>query len=445
MTYVANSNGLYSVKWINSAYTGPIFNFRRSSDNVTLNFYVSGDGNSVGTLLGGTGTSLASWLSGATAFVTIWYDQSTLGNHATQTNNANQPTYNTVNKCLNFNSANFNRFVLPNGTVPFNNTNYTVVVKHGTLTSSSAFLGSGITSVNNANAFGLNGNTYINYWWGNDMLNGAYSANNTVTWKYDGSARYVYINRTLFTSAASSGRTSTSANNFIGLGETTNNNYANGQIFNIFIYTTALSDANRLSAESDVGVVIATEYPCFLQGTKILRFNPDTYQEEYTPIEKLRKGDLIPTSESGYKLIHAIGYRTLFSPKSDPNPSNRLYTFSKSNCPEIFEPLHITGEHCTLHRNIPADKRKLISEHMGDVYITEEFYRMPACLDDRAEPYEGPDEPVIIWHFALEHEYDTYNYGVYANGLLVESSSIRSLLEKSGMNLICSSESYGTK
>jgi hypothetical protein len=82
---------------------------------------------------------------------------------------------------------------------------------------------------------------------------------------------------------------------------------------------------------------------------------------------------------------------------------------------------------------------------MGDVYITEEFYRIPAHLDDRAEPYEGPDESATIWHFALENEYDTYNYGVYANGLLVESSSIRSLLEKSGMNLICSSEPYETK
>jgi hypothetical protein len=188
-----------------------------------------------------------------------------------------------------------------------------------------------------------------------------------------------------------------------------------------------------------------TQYPCFLQGSKILRFNPETYQEEYAPIETLRKDDLIPTAESGYKLIQAIGHRPIPHPKNDPNPSNRLYTFTNTNCPTIFEPLHITGEHCTLHRNISAEKRKLITEHMGDVYITEEFYRIPAHLDDRAEPYEGLDEPATIWHFALENEYDTYNYGVYANGLLVESSSIRSLLEKSGMNLICSSEPYETK
>jgi hypothetical protein len=183
-------------------------------------------------------------------------------------------------------------------------------------------------------------------------------------------------------------------------------------------------------------IVTSNVYPCFLQGSKILRFNPETYQDEYAPVETLRKGDLIPTAESGYKLIHAIGHRTIPQPKNDPNPSNRLYTFTNTNCPSVFEPLHITGEHCTLHRNVSASKLVQIKEHMGDVYITEEFYRMPAHVDDRAEPYEGPDEPATIWHFALENEYDTYNYGVYANGLIVESSSMRSLLEKSGMQLI---------
>ena len=177
-------------------------------------------------------------------------------------------------------------------------------------------------------------------------------------------------------------------------------------------------------------------YPCFKQGTKILRFNPETYQDEYVPVESLRKGDLVATAESGYQPIHSIGYKTITKPKSDPNPSNRLYKFSSPNCKEIFEPLYITGEHCTLHRHIPAKKRNLITEHMGDVYITEEYYRMPAFLDDRGESYDGEDSPATIWHFALEHENVAHNYGVFANGLLVESCAIESLMEKSGMRLL---------
>jgi hypothetical protein len=73
---------------------------------------------------------------------------------------------------------------------------------------------------------------------------------------------------------------------------------------------------------------------------------------------------------------------------------------------------------------------------MGDIYITEEYYRMPALLDDRATPYDGEDEPVTIWHFSLEHENVAHNYGVFANGLLVESCAIESLIEKSGMRLL---------
>ena len=73
-TYTGTSNGIYSVKWLNSSYTGPIFNFRRSSDNATSDFYVSGDGNSIGTSLEGAGTTLVSWLGASTAYIKKWYD-----------------------------------------------------------------------------------------------------------------------------------------------------------------------------------------------------------------------------------------------------------------------------------------------------------------------------------------------------------------------------------
>jgi len=56
-------------------------------------------------------------------------------------------------------------------------------------------------------------------------------------------------------------------------------------------------------------------------------------------------------------------------------------------------------------------------------------------FDKRAESYDGEDEPVTIWHFALENEHPLYNYGVYANGLLVESCSIWYLHTKSGMEI----------
>lgn len=433
--YASNGKGFYSVQWINTSYTGPIFKFRRSSDNALLDFYTSLDGKQVGTTLGGGGTSLSSWLSGSTAFVNTWYDQSTLGNHATQSTTARQPTYDSTSLCLNFVSSSSQFLNLPNGTVPSGNSNYTVVINHGTLQSQSGLLGSGTTSNNQENSFALTGTTYINYWWNNDFIAGSYAANNKVSWKYNGSTRFIYINGTLFSSANASGRNSGTANNYIGLGETANNNYANGQINCILIYSTALSDTDRLSAEYYTRVpetIIPPSYPCFREGTQILRLYRGV--EDYTPVESLQRGDLIRTSTSGYKPISLIGQKQIYnSQKSDIK--NRLYRYSTSICPELFEDLFVTGEHCALVNVLSDEKLQAVKEYMGDIYVTEGDYRVPAHLDERAVPYEK-EGPVTIWHFALEHSDPKENYGVFANGLLVESASEDYLQNYSGMKLI---------
>jgi len=59
---------------------------------------------------------------------------------------------------------------------------------------------------------------------------------------------------------------------------------------------------------------------------------------------------------------------------------------------------------------------------------------LPACVDERASVYlkEGP---YAIYHLALENDNYYHNYGIYANGLLVESCSKRYLNELSGMTL----------
>jgi hypothetical protein len=55
----------------------------------TQDFYADRLGNLLTVPL--TGQPLANWLGGATGYVTTWYDQSGLGNHATQTVAANKP------------------------------------------------------------------------------------------------------------------------------------------------------------------------------------------------------------------------------------------------------------------------------------------------------------------------------------------------------------------
>ena len=175
-----------------------------------------------------------------------------------------------------------------------------------------------------------------------------------------------------------------------------------------------------------------TNLPCFLQGSKILAFQKG--KEKYVPVEKLKTGDLIKTSKSGYKAISIIGHKHFINVPSSKNP-NRLFVYRKGSIPELEDDLIITGEHCALLSHWSKEKRESVVDHMGDIYVTEDMYRIPAHLDDRASPYGKPGS-AHIWHFALENDDIKANYGVYANGLLVESSSIRYMKEVSGMELL---------
>jgi hypothetical protein len=95
----------------------------------------------------------------------------------------------------------------------------------------------------------------------------------------------------------------------------------------------------------------------------------------------------------------------------------------------------ITGCHSILVDDITEEQRKDITELAGRIFVTDNKYRLMACLDERAKPYT--EEGVhTIWHFALENDNYYYNYGVYANGLLVETSSKRMMKELSGMELV---------
>jgi hypothetical protein len=95
----------------------------------------------------------------------------------------------------------------------------------------------------------------------------------------------------------------------------------------------------------------------------------------------------------------------------------------------------LTGAHSILVNDITDKQRADLTELGGRIFITDDKYRLMACVDDRSEPYEA-EGLFTIWHFALEHTQYTWNYGVYANGLLVETTSLRMIKEFSGMTLL---------
>ena len=100
-----------------------------------------------------------------------------------------------------------------------------------------------------------------------------------------------------------------------------------------------------------------------------------------------------------------------------------------------MDDLFITGCHSILVDSVTDKQREDTIHVLGDVYVTDKKYRLMAFVDERAEPWDS-EGTYTIWHFALENTDYYMNYGVYANGLLVESSSLRYMKELSGMKLL---------
>jgi hypothetical protein len=171
--------------------------------------------------------------------------------------------------------------------------------------------------------------------------------------------------------------------------------------------------------------------PCFLEGTTILCQVDGV--EKYIPVEQLKKGTLVKTSLDGYKPVVLLGKGTIQNPGDDERTENRLYKCSTSKYPQLKDDLYITGCHSILEFPIIEKQKEDTIKHLGKLFVTDKKYRLMACVDERAEPWNSKGV-YTIWHFALENLDERMNYGVYANGgLLVETCSIFFCKNKSNM------------
>jgi len=200
------------------------------------------------------GTTLQNWLGGATGYVTTWYDQSGRGNHMSCSSAGIQPKIDTANAWLDFKtSAYFDTSANPaSGPVPYSNTmNYTVICRHNTIgNNAGGICGSAQTNNNNyTNNFRRAGAAYQSYWYSNDQTAGTYATGNKVTFKWDGTNRYIYGNGTLQATTASNNWWQTSSSAQL-IGKTTNDTTMNGEMYSIFMFNTALSDSDRILGEN---------------------------------------------------------------------------------------------------------------------------------------------------------------------------------------------------
>lgn len=172
-----------------------------------------------------------------------------------------------------------------------------------------------------------------------------------------------------------------------------------------------------------------TDLSCFKSDTKILT------DKGYIEIQNLKMGDMVKTINHGYKPIFLIGYRQMYNRAVPERIKNQLYKCTNEKYPEIFEDLIITGCHSILVDEFKEGKREKTLQILHNIYITDNKYRLPACVDERTVVYDVPGE-YTVYHIALENDDNFMNYGIYANGLLVESCSKIHLQDRAKMTLI---------
>jgi photosystem II stability/assembly factor-like uncharacterized protein len=203
------------------------------------------------------------------------------------------------------------------------------------------------------------------------------------------------------------------------------------EFFSCFLLgTNAIAGGFESSNYAGVIYYSPTNIVCFNEGTKILT------DSGYRLVQDLRKGDLVKTLLNGFVGIEMIGKKEICNLASTERIKDQLYVLTNENYPELFEPLIITGCHCILVDDFKDDEqRQKTNEVLGNIYVTDQKYRLPACVDERCEIYEKKGN-CIIYHIALENENYYGNYGIYANGLLVETCSLRYLKEYSTMTML---------
>jgi len=196
-----------------------------------------------------------------------------------------------------------------------------------------------------------------------------------------------------------------------------------GTPFSLGITLDSLQNVYFVTQDLSVIIQYMSSTTCFKEGTKILTSNG------YVPIEELHVGDLIKTLRNDDQPIVRIGVTEIYhsSDQIENRDKNRLYRCSPVHYPDtgLMEDLILTGCHSILVDDfVSEEQREQTIQVNGKIYVTDHKYRLPACADPRSTIYEIAGH-YRIYHLALQHEDIRMNYGIYANGLLVETCSIR--------------------
>ena len=204
---------------------------------------------------------------------------------------------------------------------------------------------------------------------------------------------------------------------------TFNNVYLMAGLNELYIYNLTTTSMSPTFNENGIEVEISSI--CFKEGTYILCFNKGT-NDKYIPIEKLDQSVYVKTYKHGYKKVKYLIKTKLIN--SSKKTINKLYVMKKSNNKSLLEDLYITGSHALLKDELSEKEEK----HMNNILSNfkdinyqrtiDDKHKLLACFDKRFQ--ECNEEGYYnIYHIVLEDDKGVYkNYGIYANGIIAEST-----------------------
>ena len=194
---------------------------------------------------------------------------------------------------------------------------------------------------------------------------------------------------------------------------------------NNYLYVSGQSPAS-----TGVIYISSTPITCFKEDSMILTENG------YVKVQNLKKGDRIKTMNGEYHALEILGTRNIFHPVSEPRVVDQLYKYSKETHPELIEDLVITGFHARL---VDEYKDHEEMEKAGELVHEEDKvdnkFKLPAYIDESSSVYEEKGFH-NVYHVVLENENVKGKYGIYANGMLVESCSQFDMINYSNMKMI---------
>lgn len=205
--------------------------------------------------------------------------------------------------------------------------------------------------------------------------------------------------------------------------------FFNLRVENVFSFP-VMKKVNKLYLILADGVSHSVFYPtfiiqqisdpsCFNEGTKILCLNKNL-EEEYIPIENLRKGDLVKSYKHGYRKIDLIGKNPMIN---NPEKFNEcMYKMEKTEENGLIEDLIVTGGHSILVDDLGGLKEENNKIFDSTQMIDDKYLLLSAVSNDFVKLEDT--NLYTYYHFILENNgNDDERFGVWANGILTETPS----------------------